>query len=79
VLLAGALALVAALILGLAEVVEPWLAALIVGAILAAVGYVMVKGGMKRLEPSSLKLDRTADSLRKDKDTVTTSVGGRMQ
>lgn len=79
VLLVGALALVAALILGLAEVMAPWLAALIVGAVLAAIGYVMVQGGVKRLDPSNFKLDRTAESLRKDKDTVTTTVGGRIQ
>lgn len=79
VLLAGALALVAALILALAEVVEPWLAALIVGVILAVVGYAMLKAGAKRLEPSNFALERTQESLRKDKEAVTHSTGGRMQ
>ena len=36
-LLAGSLVLVAAIVLGLAEVVEPWLAALIVGVVIIAV------------------------------------------
>jgi hypothetical protein len=79
VLLAGALALVAAAILGLAEVVEPWLAALIVGVVLAAIGYAMVNAGRKRLEPSNFTFGRTQESLRKDKDTVTSSMSGRLQ
>ena len=74
VLLVGALALVAALILGLAEVVEPWLAALIVGAIFAVVGYVMLQAGKRKLEPSNFAFERTQESLRKDKDTVTRSL-----
>ena len=79
VLLLGALALVAAAILGLAEVMEPWLAALLVGAVLAVVGYVMVSSGKKRLEPSNFTLERTQESLRRDKDTVTHTVSGRTQ
>src|SRR5689334_7618311 len=59
VLLAGALTLIAALVLGLARYTEPWLAALIVGAVLAVVGYGMVNAGKRRLDPSSLKLQRT--------------------
>ncbi len=79
VLLLGALALVAAAILGLAEVMEPWLAALLVGVVLAVVGYVMVNSGKKRLEPSNFTLERTQESLRRDKDTVTHTVSGRTQ
>ena len=79
VLLLGALALVAAVILGLAEVMEPWLAALLVGAVLAIVGYVMVNAGKKRLEPANFALDRTQESLRRDKDTITNTVSGRTQ
>jgi hypothetical protein len=79
VLLLGALALVAAVILGLAEVMAPWLAALLVGVVLAVVGYVMVSSGKKRLEPSNFTLERTQESLRRDKDTVTHSVSGRTQ
>jgi hypothetical protein len=75
VLLAGGLTLVAALVLGLAEYMEPWLAALIVGAALAAIGYAMLVAGRRRLDPSNLKLDRTKQSLRKDKDTVTQTIG----
>jgi hypothetical protein len=75
VLLAGGLTLVSAIVLGLAEFMEPWLAALIVGAVLAAIGYGMVTAGKRRLDPSNLTLERTKQSLRKDKDTVTQTVG----
>jgi VIT1/CCC1 family predicted Fe2+/Mn2+ transporter len=73
VLLAGALALVAAVVLGLAEFMAAWLAALIVGVVLAAMGYGMVKAGRRRLAPENLEPKRTARSLRKDKETITQS------
>lgn len=79
VLLAGVLALVAAAILGLAHVVAPWLAALIVGVVLAAVGYGMVAAGRRQLEPSNFNLERTQASMRRDRDTVANSIGGRTQ
>jgi hypothetical protein len=75
VLLAGGLTLVAALVLGLGAFMDLWLAALIVGAVLAAVGYGMVNAGKRRLDPSNLSLPRTQQSLRKDRQTVTQSVG----
>lgn len=70
VLYAGVLTLLASAVLGLSNVMEPWLAALIVGGIVAIVGFVMLQGGKKKLEPSSLYPDRTAESLRRDKDMV---------
>src|SRR5687767_2131653 len=45
VLLAGALTLVATLVLALAEVVEPWLAALIVSVVLLLAGWMLLKAG----------------------------------
>lgn len=70
VLVAGLLALVAAAILALAEVVDPWLAALIVGAVLAIAGFVMVSAGKKKLDPSAFTLARTQESLRQDTEVV---------
>lgn len=70
VLLAGALSLVAAAILGLAEVMEPWLAALIVGVALGVIGFLMVQASKKKLEPSALSLERTQHSLRRDAEVV---------
>ena len=70
VLLAGALSLVAAAILGLAEVIEPWLAALIVGVALGVIGFVMLQSAKKKLEPSALSLERTQHSLRRDAEVV---------
>jgi len=48
VVFVGGLALTAALILGLAEVIDPWLAALIVGVAVTGIGVLLLR---KRLEP----------------------------
>jgi hypothetical protein len=71
VLLAGVLALITAIILALAQVVEPWIAALIVGAALSVIGFVMLQTAKKKLEPHNLALDRTQTSLRRDAQVVT--------
>lgn len=70
VLYAGFLTLLAAGVLALALVVEPWLAALIVGGAVTLIGLVMVMKGKKALEPSDLKPRRTVESLRQDKDVL---------
>lgn len=70
VLYAGFLVLLAAAVLGLANVVEPWLAALIVGAVVLIIGFIMLQVGKRKLEPSSFKPERTQSSLRKDKEMV---------
>ena len=77
VALLGGIALVAAAVLGLATLMSAWLAALIVGVVLAVVGYAMLKAGKKRLEPSNFTLDRTQESLRRDKETVSSTVSRR--
>lgn len=71
VLFAGGVILLAALVLLLAEFLAPWLAALIVGAVLALVGYTMLQIGKKKFTPATLKPERTQESLRKDKDVIT--------
>jgi hypothetical protein len=64
----GALALVAALILGLQEVanISPWVSALIVGALFAIAGYVMLNRGLKELKRVDLAPRRTVESLKDD-------------
>jgi O-antigen ligase len=70
VIFAGLLVLLAAAVLALAKVMDPWLAALLVGIVAGAIGFVLIQSGKKQLEPSALKLERTQDALRKDKDMV---------
>ncbi len=64
----GALALVAALILGLHEVAEisPWVSALMVGALFAIAGYAMLSRGLKELKRVDLAPRRTVESLKDD-------------
>jgi hypothetical protein len=64
----GALALVAALILGLHELadISPWVSALIVGALFAIAGYVMLNRGLKELKRVDLAPRRTVESLKDD-------------
>jgi uncharacterized protein YacL len=70
IIFAAVLVLLAAIVRLLAESMEPWLAALIVTVVLAAIGFVMIQSGKKKLDPSSFKPDRTQDALRKDKEMV---------
>jgi putative superfamily III holin-X len=69
-LLAGSLVLVAALVLGLAQVMEPWLAALIVGAVITAIGIVLLVAAKKRLVPPHVEIDRTRAAVRSDVDVL---------
>jgi hypothetical protein len=64
----AALALVAALILGLHEAAEisPWVSALIVGAIFAVAGYLMLNRGLKELKRVDLAPRRTVETLKED-------------
>ncbi|HMD64463.1 MAG TPA: phage holin family protein [Stellaceae bacterium] len=62
----GWLALLAAAILGLNYVVAPWLAALIVGLVVVAVGAGLLFYGKSRLGADALVPRRTLNSLRED-------------
>jgi hypothetical protein len=70
VLFAGFLFLLLAATLGLATVMESWLAALIVGAVVTLIGFIMVKAGQNRFQSERFRPDRTAESLRKDRDML---------
>jgi hypothetical protein len=66
VLLASALSAVAAIILGLAQVVAPWAAALIVSVALGIVGGVMVAHAKRKFEATKRLAPRTQEGLRQD-------------
>ena len=56
-----------ALVYGLAEAgVDRWLAALIVGGVVAAVGFLLVRKGQSDLSATRLAPERTAANIRKD-------------
>lgn len=71
VLFTGILAMLAAAVLGLATVLQPWLAALVIGATVAIIGIVLVAMGIRSFDPSTLKPSRTTESLRKDRNVIT--------
>jgi uncharacterized membrane protein len=68
VALVGGLALTAALILLLIDPVgiDPWLAALLVGAVLAIMGVVMLQRGVKDLKGTDPTPRRTVESIKED-------------
>ncbi|MBK5003094.1 phage holin family protein [Pseudomonas sp. S31] len=70
VLLAGFIILLLAAVYGLATVVAPWLAALLVGGITVIVGFIMLQSGKKQFEPSHLAPDRTLHAMQQDKETL---------
>ena len=70
VLLGGFIVLLMSAVYGLSEVMEPWLAALIVGGVVVVIGLIMVSAGKKKFEASSFKPERTMNSVNKDKEAV---------
>jgi hypothetical protein len=62
----GWLALLAAAILGLSNVLSPWLSALIIGVIVIALGAGLALFGKSRLKADALVPQRTLNSLRED-------------
>ena len=66
VLYAGVLALLAAAVLLLAEAIAAWLAAAIVGVVTLGVGFALMKKAKHEAAPEKMKLERTAQSVRKD-------------
>jgi hypothetical protein len=70
VLFAGFLFLLLAATLGLAEVMPGWLAALIVGGVVALIGVIMVMTGQSKLQAENFRPDRTVDAMRKDREML---------
>jgi drug/metabolite transporter (DMT)-like permease len=73
-ILVGLFYVLDAVVYGLAELLppdlSPWLSALVVGVIVAIVGYVLLKKGQHDLEPENLAPTRTTESLQKDKQML---------
>lgn len=70
VLLGGFIILLMSAVYGLSNIMEPWLAALIVGVVVVVIGMVMVSAGKKKFQASSFKPERTIHSMNKDKEAV---------
>jgi hypothetical protein len=68
----GVWALVAALVLALHELadISPWVSALIVGVILAIVGYVMLQRGLTELKRVDLAPRRTVENIKDDVQAI---------
>jgi hypothetical protein len=62
----GWLALLAAAVLGLSEILAPWLSALIVGIVVIVLGAGLMMFGKGRLDADALVPRRTLNSLRED-------------
>jgi len=66
----GGFFLLLAVVYGLSNVVQPWLAALIVGGVVTLVGVIMLSAGRRKLEPAAVAPRRTAAALRKDAEMI---------
>lgn len=66
VLYAGVLVLLFSAVFGLATVVDLWLSALIIGAIVSLIGFALLGAAKKKMEASELSLDHTIESLKED-------------
>lgn len=69
-LMAGALALTAFLVIGLGALLNGayWASALIVGIVFACIGAIMLRRASHRLKPSELAPSHTIETLREDRD-----------
>ncbi len=75
VVFAGLLFLLQAVVIVVAQLLEPvtqqpWVAPLVVGLIVAIIGLVLLQKGRHNLQPDTLMPKRSADSLRHDRDLL---------
>jgi len=63
---AGFLAILAAVIIILAELIPWWLSALIVGAVVAGIGYFLIQKGREDLKRTNLAPQQTIETLKED-------------
>jgi hypothetical protein len=67
----GLLAIIAAIVIALASLGLPWwLSALIVGVIVAAVGYFLVQRGLSALKRQNMAPQQTIDTIKEDAEWV---------
>lgn len=67
---AGLLAIIAAIIVGLANFIPAWLSALLVGAVVALIGYALIRKGMNDMKSRSLVPTQTVASLQQDREVL---------
>ncbi|KAB7628321.1 phage holin family protein [Alkalilimnicola sp. S0819] len=67
---AGVLVLLDAAVYALSQVWQPWLSALVVGAVVAVIGLILLSRGRSRLKARNLMPERTTESLKHDKEFV---------
>ena len=65
---AGLLALIAAVILGLGELIPMWLSALIVGLVVVGIGYALIQRGRTAMSRMDLTPRQTIETLKEDKE-----------
>lgn len=65
---AGLLVLLDSAVYALSQVWQPWVAALVVGGIVAIIGLIALSKGRSNLKARNLKLQRTAESLKRDRE-----------
>lgn len=63
---AGFLAILAAIIILLAEVIPWWLSALVVGLVVAGIGYMLIQRGLTNLKQEDLAPTKTIETLKDD-------------
>ncbi len=68
--MAGLVVLLMSAVYGLSNVVDPWLAALIVGAGGLLVGFLMVRAAKEKMSASSMVPDRALAAPKKDMDAL---------
>jgi hypothetical protein len=68
--MAGVVVLLFSAVFGLDNVVDLWLAALIVGIAALVVGFILIKSAKGKIEPAAFTPERTIESVHKDKKTV---------
>ncbi|WP_372921859.1 phage holin family protein [Roseovarius sp.] len=68
--MAGLVVLLMSGVYGLSNLVAPWLAALIVGAVALLVGFLMVRSAKETMSTSIVLPERTLDSAKKDKEAL---------
>lgn len=70
ILYAGFLFLLLAGVLALGQLVELWMAALVVGGAVTLIGMIMVASGKKKMQASSFKPEHTLAAMEKDKSAM---------
>jgi len=69
-LLGAFLTLLQALVIGLSKLMDPLWASLLVGVATGIIGYALIKGALKHIQPEALSPDRSARQLKKDAQLV---------